>query len=169
MKRDALISSCEAYRYWLSRSWGGTGKRALFLMLNPSTADAQVDDRTIQRCVSLAESWGCSSLHVVNLFAFRATHPKDMFKAKYPVGPDNAKHIKDLLGRMTPRRDLVVCAWGNHGRYLDQDKAVLALIEKSGHKARCLEINKNGTPKHPLYVRRETRLIPYSALLSRVR
>ena len=85
----AVLSPCGAYRYLLTRRFGPGKKLATFVMLNPSTADAERDDATIRKCVGFARSWGCAGLQVVNLFAFRATDPTDLRMADDPVGPEN--------------------------------------------------------------------------------
>ena len=93
MKSDAVISDCGKYRYRLTRKWG-YGRPCGFIMLNPSTADALHDDPTIRRCVGFAKAWGCGALIVVNLFAVRATSPREMMRADDPVGPENKEHVQ---------------------------------------------------------------------------
>ena len=73
MEKDAMISDCGKYRYLLRRAWDHTLPRGLFVMLNPSTADAEVDDATIRSCIRLCRSWSFGSFEVVNLFGWRAT------------------------------------------------------------------------------------------------
>src|SRR5262245_19133112 len=91
--KEALISPCGLYRYWLTRTWDNSLRRVCWVMLNPSTADAEQDDPTIRRCVGFARSWGAGGIIVVNLFAFRASDPKALLRAADPVGPDNDGHI----------------------------------------------------------------------------
>jgi len=74
MERDALISPCSQYRYWLLRRWSNR-PLATFVMLNPSTADANSDDATIRKCMGFADAWGLGGIWVVNLFALRSTNP----------------------------------------------------------------------------------------------
>src|SRR5438309_1547537 len=93
MKYSATISNCQQYRYRLSRCWDESLPACMFIMLNPSTADAKVDDRTIKRCMAYARAWGYGKLYVGNLFAFRATKPKNMKAASDPVGPNNHHHL----------------------------------------------------------------------------
>ena len=92
--KDAVLSECKKYRYMLRRVWDRTKPACLFIGLNPSTADATVDDPTIRRCVGFADSWGYGELVVGNLYAFRATKPKDMFNQDDPVGPFNDLWLK---------------------------------------------------------------------------
>ena len=88
MNRAAIISPCGQFRYWLRRQWGGDGT-LLYVMLNPSTADADVDDATVRRCIRFARDHGFGAMEVVNLFAHRATKPADLRAAGFPVGPNN--------------------------------------------------------------------------------
>ncbi len=121
--------------------------------LNPSTADAVANDPTIRRCIGFARDNGFGSLIVTNLFAYRATAPKDLFQAKDPIGPDN----DHWLSTSAQHADQVLFAWGNHGKDGDRDHEVLALISE-GY---CLGLTKLGAPRHPLYVRKEQAFIPF--------
>ncbi len=96
----ATLSADRIYRYTLTREVDmfGNGEAAMFLMLNPSTADETEDDPTIRRCIGFARRWGYSTLHVANLFAFRATSPADLKMASDPIGPDNDRHLVNRLG-----------------------------------------------------------------------
>lgn len=171
IQRAALLSSCGRYRYWLQRKWGENGKRAGFVMLNPSTADATVDDPTIRKCIAFASQWGCQELNVVNLFAFRATDPRELRKAQDPIGWENDRMILEALEGCNP----IVAAWGT-GRACrlfarpfkpldrkDRDIQVAAMIEsKFGAGAlQCLRLCENGMPGHPLYLRVNEKLQPF--------
>ena len=108
--QDALIDG--PYRYLLSRVWAEEGEKAktvTFVMLNPSSADADIDDPTVNRCVSFAEGWGFNSLYIVNLFAFRTPYPAKLLKVEDPIGPANLQTIA-MAVQMS---DKVVCAWGD--------------------------------------------------------
>ena len=110
LRRSAAISSCGTYRWWLRRRFtrGGSEKAVCFLMLNPSTADAERDDPTIRRCMGFARAWGYSVLEVRNLFAWRATHPRELLTATDPTGGPRG----DRELRAVAKADLVVAAWG---------------------------------------------------------
>ena len=73
MQSGAVITG--DYRYLLWREWDNSHKTVSFIMLNPSRADAQVNDPTITRCINFAKSWGYGRLEVVNLFAYRTPKP----------------------------------------------------------------------------------------------
>ncbi len=149
---DALVSECGRYRYWLSREWDNDLPVACWIMLNPSTADATKDDPTIRRCVSFARSWSCGGIVVVNLFALRATDPKELRKATDPVGPHNDEHLKHSAGSTGP----VVAAWGAHGAFKCRDRQVVRLLE--GKALQCLGYTMKGHPRHPLYLADATAL-----------
>ncbi len=146
----AVLSPCGAFRYLLTRRLGAGTKLATFVMLNPSTADADRDDATIPKCVGFARRWGCAGLQVVNLFAFRATDPADMRKADDPVGPENAAWIGRAIREAGSGP--VVCAWGYHGAYRGQDLVILRLLKTWRVAPVALQVTKHGQPKHPLYV-----------------
>lgn len=127
------------------------------LMLNPSTADATLDDPTIRRCRGFAKGWGMGGLVVVNLFAFRATSPAALKSSADPVGPENDDAIHDaVVGSRA-----VVAAWGVHGRLLGRADQVLGLLREIGREPMCLGVTKDGYPRHPLYVRRDARLAAF--------
>jgi hypothetical protein len=130
-------------------------------MLNPSTADALLDDPTIRRCIGFARAWGFGALEVVNLFAFRATLPSQLRAALDPVGPRNNRFLRAALGRA----DAVVAAWGAHGSWGGRDRAVLHLlsggIDQPWPSPQCLGLTKHGHPRHPLYLPLDVARLPY--------
>jgi hypothetical protein len=144
---EAVYSDCERYRYLLTRTWSD-GPKALFVMLNPSTATEVQNDPTVERCERRARSLGYGSFRVTNIFAFRATDPKVMRAQPDPVGPGNDAAILDSVGWA----DRVVCAWGNHGLHLDRGKTVERLLRATGTPLFQFGLTGQGQPKHPLYV-----------------
>lgn len=159
MERDAFISDCGEYRYWLSRRWGGLcGGRVpfVFVMLNPSTADHEVDDPTIRRCIAFAKRENAHGLMVMNLFALRATDPKALFSHRDPVGPDNDCEIKRLLG---DGYATVVCAWGANSFARSRSRDFIESM--NGRQMFCLGTTKTGEPRHPLYVKGDQPLVPF--------
>jgi hypothetical protein len=155
---SACISACGRYRYALTRRVGRGERKATFILLNPSTADAVVDDPTIRRCLGFAQRWGCGRLVVLNLFAFRATNPADLKRAADPVGPENRVWFNRML------RDLdgpVVCGWGVQGTHRAQDLVVLEWLDEFGIGPVALGLTKDGHPRHPLYVPYSAELIPF--------
>ena len=143
MKTGATFSMCRTYRYSLWRTWDESRPYALFIGLNPSTADESKDDPTIRRCIGFARSWGFGGLCVVNLFAYRATEPKDMMKAEDPIGPENDRWIK----RLSADAGVIVAAWGNSGSFLGSSRTITQKIPN----LTCFKLNKSGEPAHPLY------------------
>lgn len=148
MGGDAIISTCGTYRYLLQRSWDVQRKAVCFIMLNPSTADAQADDPTIRRCLGFARHLGFGQLEVVNLFALRATDPKTLRGHIDPIGPENDGVIISSIRACS----MTICAWGTHGTYKSRDQMVLSLLFANGITPLALRANKNGCPAHPLYL-----------------
>jgi hypothetical protein len=148
MVKYAIIDKSTKYRYLLGRFWkqGGEG-RCVFLMLNPSTADAMVEDPTIRRCMTFARAWGYKQLDVLNLFAFRATQPVNLPRSVEAVGPSNDYYITNVCREAK----LVVAAWGVHGAILNRDVEVASGLLKD-RELHCLGTTKEGQPKHPLYI-----------------
>lgn len=136
------------YRCALWREWSASRSRLAVVMLNPSTADATRDDPTIRRCVQFANGWGYGSLEVVNLFAYRTTHPAGLQQVGNPVGDDNDR----ALLRAAERAAMLLVAWGNWGRLYGRDRIILTLLAAT-HPLYCLGINNSGQPRHPLYLR----------------
>lgn len=154
VERGAELDPTGTWRYRLWRRWGGEGPTAVFVGLNPSTADAHVDDPTIRRCVSFAQGWGCSGLEVVNLFAYRATRPADLRRADDPVGPDNDRVLAEAITRGSP---LIAC-WGLHGAWRARGAEIRTRLAGPWQ---CLGKTRDGHPRHPLYLRRDTGLAAY--------
>lgn len=153
---DAVLSPCGTYRYLLRRGWSDE-KPLGVVMLNPSTADAAADDNTIRRCAAFARSFGHGGVLVANLFAYRATRPGDLALAADPVGPDNFRYVGMLLEQV----DYVLCAWGANGALLGQGRTMGEFLA-ARTKMYCLGTNRDGSPKHPLYVRSSMQLMPYA-------
>lgn len=145
----ALFSDCDTYRYRLWRLWDTELPTMNVIGLNPSTADATNDDPTIRRCIGFARAWGYGGLVMTNLFAFRATDPREMKRAADPVGPDNNRHLVDVARAA----GMVIAAWGTHGTHVGRAQAVSALIDVPVY---CLGRTKGAAPKHPLYLSKAT-------------
>lgn len=160
---DALISPCGKYRYWLTRnieSLFPSSSCIIWVMLNPSTADASLDDPTIRKCIGFTKRLRCKKLVVINLFAFRATHPKELKKAEDPFGPDNEDWQHSILTRMADTPNRIIAAWGIHGTLLNAGDDFKSILTEKNKPAWCLGLTKNGQPKHPLMVPYDTPLVP---------
>lgn len=155
MIKHATISECGLFRYTLSRVWQPRAARVLFVLVNPSTADAEIDDQTVRKGVGFAKRWGYGSLVFCNLNAFRARHPKDMKAAVDPVGPENDR----FLLAEAERADKIVLAWGINGTHRGRDQEVIKLLSV-GHadKLYHLGLSKGGHPRHPLMLAYSTPL-----------
>lgn len=153
--KTARISECGAYRYRLTRHWDAGRPPMTFVMLNPSTADADIDDPTIRRCIGFAKREGAGGIVVVNLYAYRATDPKNLPNDGSKVGPKNESYLYDALMEANGRP--VVCAWGTKG-----NGSFFAQWAKGyGANLMALGITKDGFPKHPLYIAGDAPLMPY--------
>lgn len=144
----AVYSDCERYRYMLTRVWEPEGRKALFIMLNPSTATEVQNDPTVERCERRARALGFGAFRVLNIFAWRDTDPKKMRAAAEPVGDENDAAIRESL----PWADQIIAAWGTHGEHLGRGEAVADMLHSSGHTIYHLGLSKAGHPKHPLYI-----------------
>ena len=154
MRKTARISEDGRYRYELSREWDDALRTLCWVMLNPSTADASTDDPTIRRCIGLSKRWGFGGILVVNLFALRATSPAELKKVEDPIGPEN-----DEIAGFWIRHLETVAAWGSHPLAKERLPWFTEQVKKAAHLPKCIGINKDGAPKHPLYVlQREAKL-----------
>lgn len=154
---SAVLSACGRYRYRLTRVWG-TGAAATFVMLNPSTATAEANDATVSRCCVFARSWGCGSLVVVNLYAWRSRTPAALWQAADPVGPDNDQHLQTAAEDSAAAGGPLVAAWGMNARP-DRVAAVLAL--PGTDRLAVLALTGAGHPRHPLYLPRDLTPVPW--------
>ncbi len=153
IEKGAEISPCGIYRYSLWRIWDNSLPKVMFIGLNPSTADAIDDDRTIIKCINFAKNWGFGGIYMTNLFAYRSTDKSKLYVVNEPVGIDNDKYIL----KYAEKADKIIAAWGNDGCFLNRSEIVYKLFPSLF----CLQINKTGEPKHPLYVTDNTVLKLY--------
>lgn len=157
LERTAIFDETGGYRYQLGRRWQPAGKTVAFVMLNPSRADAAIDDPTLRACLQFAQRWNYAALSVVNLFAYRTPHPTALKMAKDPVGKENDVYVSEAA----ELADKVVLAWGNWGGLYERDRAILSLLSPHKHKLTYLQLNRSGQPRHPLYIKRDRLLKPF--------
>ena len=143
--KGAELSICRCYRYSLWRLWDTSKPSVLFIGLNPSTADEYEDDPTLSKCMQYAANWEYGGVYMANLFAFRATQPRDLFKADEPIGNKN----DDWIRRLNNKAAITVAAWGNHGMFMGRSSAIKPQLKN----LYFLRLNKTGEPAHPLYLR----------------
>lgn len=147
--KAATISDCGLYRYGLHRWWdNGDGRRLIFVMLNPSTANAYDDDPTIRRCMGFARSLGFSGIGVFNLYAYRATKPADLWLADEPTGGQRNDDLLREVGHMA-KHQLVLAAWGANAK---PDRVAQVRAFPGWNYVQCLGRTKSGAPRHPLYL-----------------
>jgi hypothetical protein len=148
VERSAWLSADGVYRYELRRTWDPTQEHVGWIMLNPSTADAHVDDPTIRRCIGFAKGWGYGGIVVRNIFALRATNPRALLGHPDPIGPDNQACLVDGI----THAGITVCAWGAWGALHDRGEQIRQAFTESGAVLYHLGLTKNGAPRHPLYL-----------------
>ncbi len=158
MTREADISECGRFRYTLLRRWAAGPSAVTWIMLNPSTADAEKDDPTIRRCMKFTERFGYKEMVVVNLFALRATDPRELLVAEDPVGPENGAYVR----KACDQAGLIVAAWGGvKYPHSDAVATISEVITGAGYELKCLGTTKEGQPRHPLRLRADTPLVPW--------
>lgn len=152
----AIISKDGVYRYLLTRTWDEPWNIVCWVMLNPSTADADQDDRTIRRCIGFSKRLGHTSMRVVNLFAYRATDPDELGPAKDPVGPENARIVGEAVGNA---QRVIVAFGGLSNKMWAKAKPIVNVIKKEAKSLECLGKTKSGAPRHPLYLPGDRKLV----------
>lgn len=145
----AEFSPCRMWRYVLRRRWSEAPPVG-FILLNPSTADEEQDDPTIRRCMGYARALGAGGITLGNIFAFRATDPRDMFRASDPVGPDNDAALLRIVEEVADRR--IICGWGGHGVFMGRGAQVRVFLKAHGARLEALSVTGAGEPGHPLYL-----------------
>ncbi len=167
-KRGAELSEFGTYRYALWRAWNPGLPVAVFVMLNPSTADGTADDPTIRKCVGFAKRWECGAIYVVNLFAYRATDPKRLrgLDLDDRCGQHNGSHLRRALSRMCSPGVVpgpCVAAWGRQPKRVlgDEPARLMSLARQERVQLQCLGTAQDGNPRHPLMLAYATELQPY--------
>ena len=159
----AQFDSTRKYRYSLWRRWNPNAKMAAFVMLNPSTADENIVDPTVLKCCQWVRAWGYGGLWVVNAFALRATDPAALRVAaragQDPIGLENDEFIRQIAQECDERESLIVVGWGRHATLLNRNQQMRNLL--ADFHLPALGINKDGSPEHPLYLRKVSKPIPW--------
>ncbi len=143
-EKSAIISEDTRYRYELRRIWQTKTGLVAWVMLNPSTADANVDDPTIRRCMGYTARWGYGGMIIVNLFALRSTNSNNLYRSTQPIGQDNDQYII----RASDEAAMTIAAWGDKGEYLKRDEFIMSILVEPYY----LALTKKGNPCHPLYL-----------------
>ncbi len=156
-RKGAIFSDDRVYRYSLWRFWdrskSGLNGAVVFVGLNPSTADETNDDPTVRRCINYSRDWGFGGLVMLNIFAYRSTDPKNLKQIEDPIGPQNDLTIKNISSHAA----VTVAAWGAHGDLLNRGFKVMSLLTRPHY----LALTKDGAPRHPLYLRKDLKPIPF--------
>lgn len=173
IRSDAEISNCGKHRYSLTRFWDEDKPKICFIGLNPSRADASFNDPTITKCIKFAQRWTerhlqfdtpnelrYGGLYFMNLYSFRSPEPK-ILKQAISVGDAYQDKTDYKLVEIIDQCISVVCCWGSWNFIEHRSKEVLALIKKRERLMYCLGTNKDGQPKHPLYLKDASELQQY--------
>jgi len=148
----AEFSEDRKYRFALWRTWGHTDKgKVMFIGLNPSTANEQLNDPTIKRCINFAKSWGYGGMFMLNLYAYVSTDPK-----KLVLDENILKNNENLL-EYSKKSDIVVFAWGCFKSHKKRMKEVESMFPD----AYCINKSKDGFPCHPLFQKGDLKPIRY--------
>lgn len=148
----AVYSDCMDYRYMLCRFWEKRKRPVAYLMLNPSTATELQNDPTVERCHRRAIENKYGGFYVYNIFAYRATDPKDMKACAEPVGEHNDRFLKELFADVKRGAIDLVCGWGNHGLHQNRQDKIFSMMVKYDIAPKAYGWNMSGSPKHPLYI-----------------
>lgn len=162
MSPAAVMSEGEKHRYLLTRQLKKDGDTLVVGLLNPSTADHKSDDPTAMKIIGFAERMDFARLIMFNAFAYRATNPNKLYTVNDPVGRLNDAATLAALKFATNKRPSLVVGWGVNGQFMERDKRVVELIKSYDRRPYALGINRNRTPKHPLYVPYDTELKRYT-------
>lgn len=166
--RHAGLSECGRYRYFLSRIWNPSPAPILigFNALNPSKADADIDDPTVLKLCAFGRRWGYDGYILTNLWPLRATDPDDLFTFHGDIVEQGTRELIIKCFRDMNVSE-VVCCWGTHAKRAWRDKIltrgdeVKRALRNAGFKLSCFGLNQDGTPKHPVRLGFETQRRPY--------
>lgn len=152
-----VLSSCETFRYVLWRIWDDSKPLWMFVLLNPSKATHEEDDPTITRQMKRARDGGAGGIVVVNTGAIRETNSDLATSATDPIGPHNIFWIKEMI----PKCEKHIAGWGPKASKFKGDRIVKAIFREANVPLYALTINKDGSPKHPLYIGYDQPLLEY--------
>lgn len=147
MIKSAILSKNRKHRYLLSRIWDLDNENILFIMLNPSSADEDIDDATTTKVISFSKKWGYGGLHICNLYTYRTSSPKKLFSVQKNKRGSNKSEIKKYAKKCSK----IVYAWGNKEK-------VPPWLNQMVPNPSFIELSKEGVPKHPLYLKSNLKL-----------
>ena len=150
----ADFSTCGKYRYSLWRIWDKSKPLVMFIGLNPSTANATSDDPTIRRVKSIAANLGYGGVYMMNCFPYISTDPKKLVSSGGTLVNDIK--LKEVSEKCTD----IIFAWGNFE--IVRMMGIDYILSNKFPNAKALHINKNGSPKHPLYCKSDIKPVPFT-------
>ncbi|WP_163528832.1 DUF1643 domain-containing protein [Halobacillus ihumii] len=153
----AIFDRTMNYRYLLECVFDDSKDRIMFVMLNPSTADSDICDTTLNRCVNFTKSWGYGGMYIVNLFALVSKSPEILLTHRDPVGVENDRYILEAA----EKSKTIILAWGEKFTSIRNRKVeVLQMLQ--GYNLHCIKKTKNGKhPRHPLFLKKDLTPIPF--------
>jgi len=160
IKSDAVFSPCGQARFVLTRQWcfEEPVKTIMWIGMNPSIADMFVDDPTVKKEIGFSQRWGFGKYVKTNVTPYRSTDPKNIcFKAVNQFAYENLVMILNWAREV----DCVVACWGNNTKLVEWANQVYQALLIQKTQIYCLGVNGNGSPKHPLYLKNESKLIKY--------
>lgn len=152
MEKNAKFSDCGKYRFWLSRTWDDSLPKLQLIGLNPSTANAIDDDATIESIIRIAKSNWYGGIVMTNLFAYIATKPEDLI-----IDPEFQSKNNFVLKAVKIDCDDVCFCWGAFKVAKQRALEVIAMFEDPI----CFAKNKDGSPRHPLYLKSDHKFIKF--------
>ena len=157
----AAFSMCQKYRYALWRIWQKKKPMVMFIGLNPSTANASFDDPTIRRVKRFAFDWGFGGVYMMNLFPLVSTCPGELWPFYDKCSHDVEDEMNwEWLDEISDKCDKIIFAWGSFPEATERAKEVM-----SRYNGYALVINKDGSPRHPLYVKSDVEPVVVQASL----
>lgn len=162
--KSATFSPDRVYRYRLSRTWETGLGIATWLMMNPSTADENVEDPTIRRCIEFSRVFGCVGIEIVNMFGLRSTDPSALVIHPDPVGPENDQAILQAADLAKLSLGILICAWGSLPKpsMVARARRISRLLHSAGHELHVLAVTKGRSPRHPLYLGQQCTPLPWN-------
>ena len=133
----------------------------LFVLNNPSKADAKIDDPTVRRGWAFTRAWDYHRMIFANVNPYRSTDPKSALIPPENILAENDTHLRFAAAEA----DLIICAWGTKANPQLAARAFRVLyLQKPLH---VIELSKDGIPKHPLYLKRDMQPIRWRVEKSR--
>lgn len=163
VRGDAEFSGDGRHRI-LMRRWLGEAfpkRYLLFIGMNPSTADATVNDPTCAREWTFARREGFDAMIKANVGDYRATHPKMLLEPG--VVASSPANLPAIRAAAAGADKVVLCHGKLNKALVPAGAALVEAMREDGIDLWCFGVNGDGSPKHPLYLRADTPLVRWAA------